>query len=997
MANTSDSTRRCSHLVITVHGIRTFGDWQTRLRSLLLRGDGTPPDMDVVAYRYGYFSVIAFMVPFLRWLVVRTFRKALIHYISDHGHPARIDLVAHSFGTHLVAWALIGIPKATRPTVHTIILAGSVLKVGFSWRLLMADDKVHRVINECGIHDSVLVLNQLLVLFTGMAGRVGFNGMEDGERFVNRYYRFGHSGYFQGTHLADQNDFMREKWLPLLLSNSTPSAFDERARPTALQGLTIVLLNNAEPIKVCAYAAPFLSLGVIYYWLWHNEKTAHTQALSAMRTENAVSYRQRVLLAHREYLANHVAHAESILAQCIPHDGFDDLRHWEWYHLRALCASKATVLQQGSPIAAIAWHPQEDIVASVGRNGVLQIWNAVDPALVAETHLGSAGDVTVAWKPDGSQLAICLADGTVAFWDHAHQTLRPLPRVATRIAALAWISTGQIVTAEYGPNDGYFRWSLRLRDGKSGTEIATVLDRTHRVSALASHHSGLVAAAIDAYHFDWRTNSPPRVVVFDMRRPWRASTSIECGSPVTSLSWRADGRGLVLGGEDGRVLNCRVRKSPNELTGLAVAGSAAFPLSLLLSAAHYFYGEPVVDAPSDTLTVHDAAVTAVACSPQLERIASGCIDWSVRVSSQGQKPITLRGHGGPVRTIAWGPSGRIVASGGDDGKLMFWNWGTIEENPKRLADWALDDPGEWPIYSCSLSPDGTALAMVVGAYERNHRFPVTALRIVDALTGKDIDYEESIGASGEFTWSSDGKAFVLYGGNEPYIFIHPYGRGGREQRELTSLLDVATVASWRPHSQQLFCGGKRGQLVEFDAEMGDELGRIVVPGGDITCVKWHRAGTLLSWGGDGIVGALNCETRRVRQWWLERGTVMALAWSPDGKWLASGGEGRVIHLYEISSDRVLELEGHAAEVLSLDWSPDGARLASAGGDRTVRVWDAETGKELLSFGGQKWGRMKDVAWSPDGFRLYALDLDVKHVLLWDAIPSGVQGSPRRDR
>src|SRR5205823_5723474 len=106
--------------------------------------------------------------------------------------------------------------KERRPKIHTVILAGSVLKVGFSWRVLMDDLSLYRVINECGIRDSVLVFNQLFVLFTGMAGRVGFNGMEDGERFLNRYFAFGHSGYFEGNSPESRDDFMRQRWVPLL-------------------------------------------------------------------------------------------------------------------------------------------------------------------------------------------------------------------------------------------------------------------------------------------------------------------------------------------------------------------------------------------------------------------------------------------------------------------------------------------------------------------------------------------------------------------------------------------------------------------------------------------------------------------------------------------------------------------------------------------------------------------------------------------------------------
>lgn len=63
------------HLVVTVHGIRTFGGWQERLEALLTQDRSNQSGTQVVNYRYGYFSVLAFLIPPLRLLVVRRFRR----------------------------------------------------------------------------------------------------------------------------------------------------------------------------------------------------------------------------------------------------------------------------------------------------------------------------------------------------------------------------------------------------------------------------------------------------------------------------------------------------------------------------------------------------------------------------------------------------------------------------------------------------------------------------------------------------------------------------------------------------------------------------------------------------------------------------------------------------------------------------------------------------------------------------------------------------------
>ena len=179
-----------SHIVITVHGIRTYGQWQSRLGRLL---EAAEPGITVVNEKYGYFSIFGFIFPPTRWLVTRRFRRRLLDAVTSK-RWSRIDLVGHSFGTHLIAWGLSGIKPEDRPNINTVILAGSVLKSTFPWEHFLGKS-ISRLVNECGTLDRILLLNQLSVLFTGMAGRIGFHGMT-GSRFQNRYYRFGHSDYF---------------------------------------------------------------------------------------------------------------------------------------------------------------------------------------------------------------------------------------------------------------------------------------------------------------------------------------------------------------------------------------------------------------------------------------------------------------------------------------------------------------------------------------------------------------------------------------------------------------------------------------------------------------------------------------------------------------------------------------------------------------------------------------------------------------------------------
>jgi WD40 repeat protein len=117
------------------------------------------------------------------------------------------------------------------------------------------------------------------------------------------------------------------------------------------------------------------------------------------------------------------------------------------------------------------------------------------------------------------------------------------------------------------------------------------------------------------------------------------------------------------------------------------------------------------------------------------------------------------------------------------------------------------------------------------------------------------------------------------------------------------------------------------------------------------------------------------------------GYVSAVAWSPDGKRIASASGDGTVQVWNASSGTTIyTYRGHDKDVFCLAWSPDGRYIASGGLDTTVQVWDAGNGNRVYTFHAHT-DAVFSVAWSPDGTRIASASEDGT-VQVWDAMTGG---------
>lgn len=232
-------------LFISVHGIRTLGIWQNILEKTVLNNIS---DVIFKKYRYNYYSAIQLLIPRSRNKIIDDFAKKLTEMVYEYPN-SRITLIAHSFGTYITIKSLEAMPIDITLNIERVVLVSSVLKPNYDWSCVNMRHNIESINNECGFNDNILILSHYFSHDMGMAGRVGFTGMN----INNRFFKGGHDFFNR------EDNFMEKYWIPILTGSHTD--VDERKFSSIRENFEICLSSKTTSFLI------FALIAMITFWL----------------------------------------------------------------------------------------------------------------------------------------------------------------------------------------------------------------------------------------------------------------------------------------------------------------------------------------------------------------------------------------------------------------------------------------------------------------------------------------------------------------------------------------------------------------------------------------------------------------------------------------------------------------------------------------------------------------------------------------------------------